>query len=263
MNNLTIIERENQRVLLTSQLAEKYDTTEKIISNNFNNNKDRYEEGKHYFLLQGESLKEFKGNSLNLGIAENINKLYLWTEKGALLHAKSLNTDIAWQVYDKLVDTYFNVKEEFDIKQLDPKMQMFKLIFDSVAATQLQQKELEDKLISTNNRIDTIKEVVAIDNTAWRAETQNLLNKIAIKLGGTSEFFKQLKKESYELLDRRMGVSLEIRLTNLKKNMALSGAGKSKINNLNKMDAIALDKKLIEGYIAIVKEMAIKYGIAD
>ena len=60
-----------------------------------------------------------------------------------------------------------------------------------------------------------------------------------------------------------MGVSLEIRLTNLKKNMALSGAGKSKINNLNKMDAIALDKKLIEGYIAIVKEMAIKYGIAD
>ena len=30
--------------------------------------------------------------------------LYLWTEKGALLHAKSLNTDKAWEVYDYLVD---------------------------------------------------------------------------------------------------------------------------------------------------------------
>ena len=27
--------------------------------------------------------------------------------KGAFLHAKSLNTDVAWEVYDKLVDNYF------------------------------------------------------------------------------------------------------------------------------------------------------------
>lgn len=37
--------------------------------------------------------------------------LYLWTEKGALLHAKSLNTDKAWEVYDYLVDFYFRAKE--------------------------------------------------------------------------------------------------------------------------------------------------------
>lgn len=34
-------------------------------------------------------------------------KLYLWTQKGAFLHAKSLNTDKAWEVYDHLVDSYF------------------------------------------------------------------------------------------------------------------------------------------------------------
>lgn len=27
--------------------------------------------------------------------------------KGAFLHAKSLNTDKAWELYDKLVDSYF------------------------------------------------------------------------------------------------------------------------------------------------------------
>lgn len=41
----------------------------------------------------------------------NINTLYLWTERGALLHAKSLNTDKAWEVHDFLIDTYFRVQE--------------------------------------------------------------------------------------------------------------------------------------------------------
>ena len=30
--------------------------------------------------------------------------LYLWTEKGALLHAKSVNPDKAWEVYDFLMN---------------------------------------------------------------------------------------------------------------------------------------------------------------
>ena len=46
--------------------------------------------------------------------------LYLWTEKGALLHAKSLNTDKAWEVYDYLVDFYFRVKEEPVVKEAKP-----------------------------------------------------------------------------------------------------------------------------------------------
>lgn len=111
MNGLKIIEYQDQRVLLTSQLAESYDTTNKVVSNNFNNNKERYEEGKHYICLTGNELKEFKSKSLNLGIANNINTLYLWTERGAFLHAKSLNTDKAWEVYDSLVEHYFKSRE--------------------------------------------------------------------------------------------------------------------------------------------------------
>ena len=60
-------------------------------------------EGKHFYRLTGNELKEFL-HSENFGL-QNPNKirvLYLWTEKGALLHAKSLNTDKAWEVYDFL-----------------------------------------------------------------------------------------------------------------------------------------------------------------
>lgn len=112
MNELQIIEHDSQRVLLTQQLAESYGTDSRIISNNFARNKERYQEGKHYFLLQGEVLKDFKTNHQFDDSLKRVNQLYLWTERGAFLHAKSLNTDKAWEVYDSLVEHYFNSKEE-------------------------------------------------------------------------------------------------------------------------------------------------------
>lgn len=44
MNNLQVITHNNERVLTTTRLAEQYGTTEKRISNNFNENKNRYVE---------------------------------------------------------------------------------------------------------------------------------------------------------------------------------------------------------------------------
>ncbi len=112
VNNLQIIEYSNQRVLLTSQLAESYGTTNQIITNNFNRNKGRYEEGKHFISLEGENKKLFiNQNQIDLGSLKNAKTLYLWTERGAFLHAKSLNTDKAWEVYDSLVEHYFKTQQ--------------------------------------------------------------------------------------------------------------------------------------------------------
>lgn len=104
MNNLTVTEYKNIRVLTTQQIAEAYGTDIKVVSYNFNHNKDRYVDGKHYICLTGDELRAFRENH---DLPSNLNKLYLWTEKGAFLHAKSLNTDKAWEVYDRLVDEYF------------------------------------------------------------------------------------------------------------------------------------------------------------
>lgn len=122
MNDLQVIEIKGQRVLTTKQLAENYETTEKVISNNFNNNIDKYIENKHFYCLIGEELKDFKRKSLNLGIAQNINKFYLWTERGTLLHAKSLNTDKAWQIYDYLIEHYFRTN------QIQPKVPFAEIV---------------------------------------------------------------------------------------------------------------------------------------
>lgn len=108
MNDLKITEYKNIRVLTTQQIAEAYETDSKTISYNFNHNKERYNEGKHYICLTGDELRAFREIH---DLPTNLNKVYLWTQKGAFLHAKSLNTDKAWEVYDHLVDSYFEKKQ--------------------------------------------------------------------------------------------------------------------------------------------------------
>lgn len=106
------VEIKGIRVLTSKQLAECYESTPVRIKQNFNENRNRFVDGKHYISLTGDELKAFKkqvGNSYL--VANRASHLYLWTEKGALLHAKSLNTDKAWEVYDYLVDFYFRAKE--------------------------------------------------------------------------------------------------------------------------------------------------------
>ena len=258
MNELQITEYKNIRVLTTQQIAEAYGTDNKTISYNFNHNKDRYIDGKHFICLMGEELRAFREIH---DLPSNLNKIYLWTEKGAFLHAKSLNTDTAWEVYDRLVDSYFDKKKAIDLTQLSPELQMFNKIFQSVAEQQLEQKRQAEKIAEVENRVDSIREVVSLNTTSWRDDTGKILKKIGLSLGG-GQSYSQVRNESYELLQKRFGVNLGQRLTNKRRRMADEGVSKSKRDKLSYVDIIADDKKLIEGYTAIVKEMAIHYGVA-
>lgn len=105
-----IVEYNSQRVLLTIQLAESYGTDSDHINDNYQNNKSRFREGKHYFELRGVELREFKASQKISGNLKYAPVLQLWTEKGAWLHAKSLNTDEAWEAYELLVDEYYNIR---------------------------------------------------------------------------------------------------------------------------------------------------------
>ena len=93
MNEIINIEHNNERVLTTDQLAQAYGCETKRISENFNRNVERFEEGQHYFKLGGEALKEFK--MTNPQIAEQSLRapvMYLWTRRGASRHGKMLGT---------------------------------------------------------------------------------------------------------------------------------------------------------------------------
>ena len=254
MGDLQIIEFKNQRVLTTQQLAQVYETESKNIQMNFANNKDRFIEGRDYHLLEGAELKAFKNSLPNdIGLVDkHARSLYLWTERGANRHSKILDTDKAWQQFDVLEETYFQVKTG---QIALPQMSQLEILAQVAQAAAEQEKAI--KQIASDVR--GIRDIVALNPNDWRRDATALINKIAKNLGG-HELIHDVRKESYKLLDERFGVNLNIRLTNKRKNMSLEGASKTKITNLNYLDVIADDKKLIEGYLIIVKEMAIKYG---
>lgn len=152
-------------------------------------------------------------------------------------------------------------QKAIDLSQLSPELQMFQKIFNSVAQQQLEQKRQAKKLDHVEQRVESIREVVAMDTTSWRDDTGNILRKIGMELGG-GQAYSQVRSESYELLSKRMGVNLKQRLTNKRRRMADEGICKSTRDKLSYVDIIAEDKKLIEGYTAIVKELAIRYGVA-
>ena len=250
MENLQVIERENQRVLTTAQIAEQYETSVDRIKVNFNRNKERYTEGKHYYCLTGDALKEFKSEVSNCNLVKsNLNKLYLWTEKGALLHAKSLNTDKAWQAYEFLVDNYFETKKEQTLPTMS-QMEMIAAIASNAAELEKKQRELE-------RRMDLISETISLDKGEWRRDTHSLVCRIA---RATNSTVGEVYSELYILLENRAGVNLEARKYHMRKRMIQEGVPYSMAIKKNNIDVIAMDKKLTEIYLAIVKEMAIKAG---
>lgn len=121
MQQLQVIEHDARRVLTTSQLADSFDTNSKIIARNFQRNQGHYEPGNHYYVLAGEDLKAFKASRPDDANLKYVSVLYLWTEAGAWLHAKSLNTQRAWEAYQKLIDSYYKLSEQMRVTQANVK----------------------------------------------------------------------------------------------------------------------------------------------
>ena len=102
------VEWRGERVITTAQLAEVYGTSVDNVRVNFGNNKERFEEGKHYYLLEGEELRSFKRDVNNVYVVKpNVNHIYLWTKRGASRHCKILDTEKAWEQFDCLEENYF------------------------------------------------------------------------------------------------------------------------------------------------------------
>lgn len=139
VDTLTRIEYHGLPVLTTEQLAKALSSPDKPVTvnhikQNFSYNRDRYIEGKHFFKVEGDELATFKNWVENsYSVPKNTRALYLWTERGCLYHCKSVNTDVAWEAYERLVDTYFKAKKLIEEAPL-PSLSNYEL---AIAATKL------------------------------------------------------------------------------------------------------------------------------
>lgn len=250
---LQVIDYQGQRVLTTAQLAESYGAESDRISKNFHENKERFREGKHFFKLTGDELLHFRNSEPQIEVSNMARILYLWTEKGAWMHAKSLNTDQAWEAYEMLVDDYYRVKQTL------PAMSPAEIL--AGVANQLVEQErrlalIESRVDRTEKQQEDIKEILALNPIDARKKVTAILNKIAQSLGGGSSY-RDVRTDSYRRLEERARCDLAKRVTNKKQRLALEGVSKSKIDKVNQLDVIFEDGRLAEIYFAIVKEMAV------
>ncbi|EHE9161125.1 ORF6N domain-containing protein [Salmonella enterica subsp. enterica] len=125
---LSPISHNQTPVITTELLARLYGTDAHSITKNHRSNVDRFIAGKHFYKLEGSELKAFKNKVTNSDLVANRAKhLILWTERGAARHAKMLETDQAWEVFEKLEDCYFSQKQQTPTRQVSPAVEMLNI----------------------------------------------------------------------------------------------------------------------------------------
>lgn len=129
----------------------------------------------------------------------------------------------------------------------------------AVAATQALAAQ-ERRLNRVDAKVNAISDIVSISTMDWRRATRDIITKIAHMRG---DDYQATRKDIYKDVEQRGGYSLSTRLTNLRNRMAGEGQSLSKRNKTNKVDVISNDKRLIEIYMAVVKDHAIKYRVWD
>lgn len=122
------------------------------------------------------------------------------------------------------------------------------------------QKEQQKAIEDVNQRLDGIREIMCIHPDNWRRDCRKLLSKIAIDQGGL-EAYPDINNEAFELVELRGHCNLNRRLVNQKNRMREAGATLKALKEMNRVDVIADDPRLTEIYIAVVKELAVKYGV--
>ncbi|MFV4834727.1 ORF6N domain-containing protein [Citrobacter freundii] len=177
--DLPILEWEGVRVVTTETLATGYGTDSVNIRMNLTNNRKRFEEGIHHFTLTGSNLKIFKNRVNNIysqasnkvslshpvqddrvserySVGKNARSLTLWTEKGAARMSKIVDTDQAWEFFEKLEDAYFRPRQP----EQQPTAEMAMLLMQALA----QQNQLTQLVLERSNQQSQL--------------TQELLNEI-------------------------------------------------------------------------------------
>ena len=251
MNSLTIIKSNGQFAIDSREVAEMTDVRHSDLLEKIS--------GYAVHLLNGKfRLVEFFIKSSYQDSTGRTLPCYLLTRKGCDMVANKMTGQKGVLFTAEYVTKFDEMEKQLaqpSFENLSPQLQ---LLISLETATRQQAKALQD----TNKRIDNIGDIISLDTRSWRDDARNLIIRIAHKQGG-NDYIRETQSEIFKLVDLRGGVSLETRLTNKRQRMAMEGVCKSKRDKLNKADIIAEDKKLIEIYVAIVKEMAVKYGVAE
>lgn len=183
---------------------------------------------------------------------------YRLTKKGCELYGTRMTGEKGTQFAVQYIERFNKMenhikKNEIDTTQFSPELRA--LI--SIEKRQIESDKKVDQLVG---QVNNISNIVSITNVDWRKKVDVILKKIARKWTGV-EPYRSVRNLSYERLEERASCNLNIRLNNRKERANAQGMTKSYVQKISKLDCISEEKRLVEIYLQVVKEMAIQFRI--
>lgn len=152
---INIVEYEGQRVVTFDMIDRLHHRPEGTAARNFSSNKERFEEGKHFYVIDYSKNNEFR----RFGISIPPRGLTLITERGYSMLVKSFNDDFAWDVQEQLSDSYFDAGKpmttaEFLVQQANLMLEAERRL------TNLENRQLsaESAIAKTNTNVKQVDE---------------------------------------------------------------------------------------------------------
>lgn len=181
---------------------------------------------------------------------------FLLTKKGCELYATRMTGEKGTQFAVAYIERFNEMENHIESNALDTSQ--FSPELQALIGIEQRQNEQDKRLDVVENNQKAIKDTLSLNTIGWREKTNNIINTVAKNNGGT---YKQTRNKTYSDLELRAKCDLQRRLTNMVDRAKRAGASKKEVNNLNFLDVIEADQKLIEIYMSVVKELGIKYGV--
>jgi len=107
---------EDKKAMLVKDIATIHGKTVRVINQAINMNRARFKDG--IDIIDLLNVKNSVVNLIDLGFNQNSinrsNNIYLLSERGYAKLLKILEDDKAWEIYDELVDNYFNMRQTIE-----------------------------------------------------------------------------------------------------------------------------------------------------
>jgi Rha family phage regulatory protein len=184
-------------------------------------------------------------------------KCYLLTKKGCDMVANKMTGEKGVLFTAEYINKFYEMEQQLN----KPKSQVEMLLQSAQILVEQERKlkEIEGKQQQQSQELQGIREVVTINNSdGWKDKVKNILNKIVRKTGLS---YVDIRHESYELLESRCKCRLSVLQTNKRKRLRLAGATRTAQNTVSKIEVIGENPRLTEGYLAVIKDLAISYGV--
>lgn len=194
-----------QKVVLAKTVAEIHDVKLIHVNELINRNINRFKSGIDLLdlkvIVQNDNnlLREFGLTQMQISKANNI---YSLSERGYAKLIKIMDSDLAWEIHDKLMDEYFTMREERanPYANLSPELQM-------LIKLEQGQQVLERNQTQLDNRMTELEENACLTPGEYGMLGQKINNKVhsIIKERGLT-LNRQQRSELYKSINRDIKV---------------------------------------------------------